>query len=231
LRPVIFPRPPSPVQASETGKKRNGIGCVLFSFCFLFAWQSVLDKKLLTWLFVMNKLTKRKRLGAIWSRPEARLPFHDDKEKAGGDARALPPAFFSSDEEPFFVGEGIMSNDITTQWVGPFRLREYLEKAIDPDQVWPPRHYGVYVVSLRTWKGVPTTQAGILYAGGNSSKTARFRRRVANLIPAMLGIGGPHSGGRSLWGYCREKRIHPWTSIWDGQRVFLVTDAPKGRYI
>jgi hypothetical protein len=95
------------------------------------------------------------------------------------------------------------------RWVGPFRLRDLLEHCMDDRQPWPPEANGVYVVSERRWRGVPTKRAGILYAGGNTGNSPRFLTRVGDLIADMLGFWWHHSGGQSLYKHCKEKGIHP----------------------
>jgi hypothetical protein len=98
-------------------------------------------------------------------------------------------------------------------WVGPFRLREYLEKSVDDDQAWPPQRGGVYVVSSLVWRGQPSTTDDLLYVGGNTGESDRFITRIGDLIADMLGFWGDqtghHSGGIRLWEYCRENRINP----------------------
>jgi len=94
-------------------------------------------------------------------------------------------------------------------WVGPFRLRDLLEHCMDESQPWPPESNGVYVVSERPWSSAPTKEAGILYAGGNTSESPLFLTRVGSLIADMLGFWWHHSGGQSLYKYCTEKGLHP----------------------
>jgi hypothetical protein len=104
------------------------------------------------------------------------------------------------------------SKKSNVRWVGPFQLRTLLEKCMDDDQPWPPESNGVYVVSLERWAGIPDKEAGILYAGGNTSNSPLFLTRVGSLIADMLGFWWHHSGGQSLYEYCRttrKKRVHP----------------------
>src|ERR1700693_5122467 len=106
-----------------------------------------------------------------------------------------------------------MAQKTKPRWIGPFRLRDLLERSIDDDQPWPPEKKGVYVVSLQPWDSHPTKQGGILYVGGNSAESGRFLRRVGDLIIDMLGFfdseGGHSSGGQSLWNHCNQKSINP----------------------
>jgi hypothetical protein len=102
-----------------------------------------------------------------------------------------------------------------TTWVGPFRLRDLLEHAMDNAQPWPQEEAGVYVVSLQPWEKEPTETSGILYVGSNTKNPELFLKRVGDLIIDMLGFwgdkenSGHHSGGRTLYNYCRKERIHP----------------------
>jgi hypothetical protein len=93
-------------------------------------------------------------------------------------------------------------------WVGPFRLREYLE---NPAQAWPPEFNAVYVVSEDGWttRGVPNAA---LYVG--TSFTPRFRARIGDLIADTLGLGSPdfaahHCGGFRIWNWCAERARNP----------------------
>ncbi len=96
------------------------------------------------------------------------------------------------------------------RWVGPFKLRKLLENCLDDSQPWPQNTGGVYVVSKRAWRRIPKKEAGVLYAGGNTSQAEYlFLTRVGSLIADMLGFWWHHTGGQSLWRYCRKKGIHP----------------------
>ena len=102
------------------------------------------------------------------------------------------------------VGEG-------NRWVGPFRLRDYLERSIDPNQEWPPEAAGVYVVSRNPWADEPTADSCILYVGGNPNAPIQFRNRVGFLVKDMLGFWGDiafgsHSGGQSIWNWCFDNK-------------------------
>jgi hypothetical protein len=97
----------------------------------------------------------------------------------------------------------------TVRWVGPFRLRHLLEQCLEDNQAWPPEGNGVYVVSERSWRGIPKKQARVLYVGGNTSTSPLFLTRVGSLIADMLGFWWHHSGGQSLYTYCKENNVHP----------------------
>ncbi len=99
------------------------------------------------------------------------------------------------------------------RWVGPFRLRDYLERCIDPRQEWPPETAGVYLVSRDPWTKEPSAACRVLYVGSNPRVPTLFRQRIGYLVKDMLGlwgdVAGSHSGGISLWKWCFKKRVHP----------------------
>jgi hypothetical protein len=99
------------------------------------------------------------------------------------------------------------------RWVGPFRLRDYLERCIEPTQEWPPETAGVYVVSRDPWPDEPSAACGVLYVGGNPHVPTLFRQRIGFLVKDMFGfwgdVAGSHSGGISLWEWCFANRVHP----------------------
>jgi hypothetical protein len=99
-------------------------------------------------------------------------------------------------------------------WIGPFRLRDYLERCIDPDQEWPPEAAGVYVVSRLPWAGQPSDGCGVLYVGSNPNAPIQFRNRIGFLVKDMLGFWGDiaygsHSGGQSIWNWCFDNKFSP----------------------
>src|ERR1700675_3994322 len=99
------------------------------------------------------------------------------------------------------------------RWVGPFQLRTYLERCLDPKRELPPEAPGVYVVSRKKWKRRPSPASEVLYVGGNPNRDDFFPQRVGLLIMNALGFGGKvgydHAGGRRLWEWCRDSRVHP----------------------
>jgi len=113
-------------------------------------------------------------------------------------------------KETNLMAESVASN---VRWVGPYQLRHLLENCMNDGQPWPPESNGVYVVSKRAWNGVPAKNEEILYVGSNTSKSPLFVIRVGSLIADLLGFFtndyGHHSGGQSLWYYCRDNHIHP----------------------
>jgi hypothetical protein len=118
-----------------------------------------------------------------------------------------------------------MTNDSTPSfgWIGPYQLRAWLENCMNPDQRWPEERAGIYLVSLRSWTGEPTSDCVPMYVGTNTTNPNLFRHRVDNLVRDMVGFfgtyAGSHSGGRKLYEHCKEKRLHPldlyigWTEV------------------
>src|SRR5947209_3719162 len=74
------------------------------------------------------------------------------------------------------------SQDPGLRWIGPFRLRDYFDRCIDPTQERPPEAPGVYVVSRNSWNPRPSASCQPLYVGGNPKKPTYFRRRVGFLV-------------------------------------------------
>lgn len=95
------------------------------------------------------------------------------------------------------------------RWVGPYQLRHLLENCMNADHPWPPENDGVYIVSGFPWIRIPTKDSDILYSGGNTSNSPLFLTRVGSLIADMLGFWWHHSGGQSIYDYCKEQRLHP----------------------
>jgi len=99
------------------------------------------------------------------------------------------------------------------RWVGPFRIRELLERCLDEDQAWPPEHGGVYLVSQQKWSGAPRAGGSYLYIGGISGSSPRFCTRVGDLLADTFGFfgggTGHSSGGQRLNDWCLERRINP----------------------
>jgi len=98
-------------------------------------------------------------------------------------------------------------------WHGPFQVRVLLETAIDDGREIPPEDGGIYAVSIEAWQGCPSQDAKILYVGGNTGVSKRFRTRIGDLIADMCGFFGDetnhHSGGQSLWRWCHEHKVKP----------------------
>ena len=98
-------------------------------------------------------------------------------------------------------------------WHGAYLIRDYLEQSIDECLDRPPEHGGVYVITTSLWSGRPRASSGVLYVGGNTGSSARFRTRIGDLLADMLGFFGEstghHSGGQSLCQWCRSNRVNP----------------------
>jgi hypothetical protein len=99
------------------------------------------------------------------------------------------------------------------KWVGPITIDQLLDRvAVDWDTA-PPESNGVYVISIRRWRGEPSKACEPLYVGGNTGKGARFRTRMGDLIADLFGFYGKttghHSGGQSLNRYCADNGINP----------------------
>ena len=103
------------------------------------------------------------------------------------------------------------------KWVGPIQIDALLDSGFDNDIPRPPLEPSVYIVSRSPWQGEPTPACGPLYAGGLVSPGHRFRTRIGDLVADMFGFFGDtgkkghHSGGQSLYSYCREHQISPRT--------------------
>ncbi|SIO27014.1 hypothetical protein SAMN05444166_3366 [Singulisphaera sp. GP187] len=96
------------------------------------------------------------------------------------------------------------------RWVGPFRLRDYLERAIDPTHERPPEAAGVYIVSLYPWANEPTAEGCILYVGGNPKAPIQLRNRIGFWSRTCLGSGvkkpaATAAASRFGRGACRTK--------------------------
>ena len=100
------------------------------------------------------------------------------------------------------------------QWHGAYKLRNVLGKAISDNQYRPPdTGKGIYVITRRRWRNEPKTRSCVLYVGGSTGKSRRFRTRIGDLIADMLGFFGEetehHSGGKNLWKWCHDENVHP----------------------
>ena len=103
-----------------------------------------------------------------------------------------------------------MTMNSNARWVGPFKLRDLLEKASDPNAIRPPPGAGAYLVTHREWSGEPD-RAKPLYVGVST----QVRVRVGSMLADMLGfyndkIGvGHHSGGRALHKWSHANKVSP----------------------
>ena len=98
-------------------------------------------------------------------------------------------------------------------WHGPYQIRRLLEKCLDDGQDWPGDRGGVYVITHRRWRDKPNHESGVLYVGGNTGKSQRFCTRIGDLIADVFGFYGAetghHSGGQSIWKWCRRNHLNP----------------------
>lgn len=98
-------------------------------------------------------------------------------------------------------------------WTGPFAIRDLLTRCLDDAHPWPPGAQAVYLVSKLPWTGHPTAVASPLYFGGNTGRGQRFCTRVGDLIADMFGFwdggSGHHSGGQSLYKWCKKEGVAP----------------------
>lgn len=99
------------------------------------------------------------------------------------------------------------------EWVGPFEVRTLLEHCIDGTIALPPESASAYVVTQRSWNAAPGAECGVLYVGGNTGRSARFRTRLGDLLADAFGFfgggTGHSSGGQSLHWWCRENQFNP----------------------
>ncbi len=98
-------------------------------------------------------------------------------------------------------------------WTGPFAIRELLNRCLDDAQPWPPPGQAVYLVSRHHWTHEPTPESSPLYFGGNTGHADRFCTRIGDLIADLFGFWdggtGHHSGGQSLYKWCKSEAIAP----------------------
>lgn len=99
------------------------------------------------------------------------------------------------------------------QWVEPITVDKLLDRVAKDWTEAPPESNGVYVISVKPWKGEPCTACDPLYVGSNTGNSFRFRTRMGDLVADMFGFYGTttghHSGGQSLNTFCREEGLSP----------------------
>lgn len=99
------------------------------------------------------------------------------------------------------------------QWVGPFKIDELLDHMMESFHERPPEAKGVYLISQRPWNGKPTAKCDPLYVGSTMGKSKRLRTRIGDLIADLFGFFGEetghHSGGVTIYDYCKEHKINP----------------------
>jgi hypothetical protein len=103
--------------------------------------------------------------------------------------------------------------DVDLNWIGPFQIREILDRCTDPERAVAPESGGIYLVSDAAWNGEPDKACRPLYVGSNTGRSARFRTRLGDLLADLFGFFGAetghHSGGQHLHRYCVESGVHP----------------------
>ena len=99
------------------------------------------------------------------------------------------------------------------KWIGPYTIDELLDSFLKPSHPRPSEDKGVYLVSENPWNGEPTCDCIPLYVGSNTGMSKRFRTRIGDLIADMFGFFGTetghHSGGQTLYDYCKKNRLNP----------------------
>jgi hypothetical protein len=98
------------------------------------------------------------------------------------------------------------------RWIGPFKIQKILEDAPLPNAVRPPERGSAYLVTQRVWESNPKA-SGVLYVGGITGKSDRFRTRIGDLLADAFGFYGKttghSSGGQSLHKWCLENSVRP----------------------
>ncbi len=100
-------------------------------------------------------------------------------------------------------------------WQGPHKIGDYLATVVHSPWQRPPEAAGVYLVSEKPWRGLPTEADRILYV----SQAAYLRYQIGRLLCDLLGFTGDdpspreayqHKGGHSLWSHhCLPHQIEP----------------------
>lgn len=116
------------------------------------------------------------------------------------------------------------------KWIGPFKIKTLLENCHNKSQEWPPAANGVYVVSLKRWRGEPNRNSEAIYVGGNTGASKRFATRIGDLLADTFGFfdggTGHHSGGQSIFGFCENKRVKP-LNLFLGWKKYLIDPESK----
>lgn len=100
-------------------------------------------------------------------------------------------------------------------WSKPYTIRKLMENCHDEHQPWPPSTNAVYLVSQKAWRKEPSIRCRPLYLGGCTGQSERLCTRIGDLIADTFGFfdggTGHHSGGQSLYEWCKRKKVHPWS--------------------
>ena len=99
------------------------------------------------------------------------------------------------------------------KWVGPFQVRQLLDRCLDERFPKPPESNSCYLVTQNRWRRSPSARSALLYIGGNTGTSKRFRTRLGDLLADMFGFyggeSGHHSGGQSIHKWCRINSVNP----------------------
>lgn len=99
------------------------------------------------------------------------------------------------------------------RWSGPYTIHDLLTRFVHDSRGRPPEEQGVYLVSRKTWKGIPDDRCVPLYAGSTTGGSPRFRTRIGDLLADIFGFYGEatghHSGGQSLHKWCKRNKVDP----------------------
>src|SRR5579885_3585104 len=71
-------------------------------------------------------------------------------------------------------------------WQGPHKIGDYLATVVHSPWQRPPEAAGVYLVSEKPWRGLPTEADRILYV----SQAAYLRYQIGRLLCDLLGFTG-----------------------------------------
>lgn len=100
-------------------------------------------------------------------------------------------------------------------WVGPFKIGDLLAHTVDGSIPLPPNSRSVYLISRHGWVSRPSKSSSLLYVGGNTGESERFRTRIGDLMANLFGFFSEetrrHSGGKRLHEWCKEHQINPLT--------------------
>ncbi len=106
-----------------------------------------------------------------------------------------------------------MRGEQQLKWAGPVTVDRLIDCFFGNGLPCPPESESVYLVTQLPWEGAPTAACQPLYVGSNATNPRLFVTRLGSLIADMFGFfsaeRGHHSGGQSIFQYCRENGINP----------------------
>jgi hypothetical protein len=101
------------------------------------------------------------------------------------------------------------------QWIGPFRIQEYVRHVVRDRKLRPPDAPGLYVLTERSWAGPPAREANVLYVG----QAKYMRYRIGQFLSELVGFTSDdpareeayqHRGGHQLWHrFCLGRKKEP----------------------